>query len=83
MSDLKLCDICGKPISEHAQCENYKVKKRVFHYSEYFLGSFRWEKIDVHTSCLRLLIKAKDKCVDDFISTEEINMTAVDDLCDD
>lgn len=82
MSDLKLCDICGKPIGKYADCKNYKVKKRVFHYGLYVPSFYRYTKIDVHTSCLSLLIKAKDKCIDNFISTEEINMTVVDNMCD-
>lgn len=74
MSEIKVCDICGKYIGENDKCRAFKVK-------EYKVPIWdinnKWLSIDVHDYCLKLLLTIKEKQIDRIIAendiTEELN----------
>lgn len=54
--DVKICDLCYKPLGD--ECRLFKVKELKRVRTE--AGIFRkWQTIDVHTDCLKKLLSAK------------------------
>ena len=47
--DIKICDLCGKPLD---------FRSRKFKVKEYKKGWEIWERIDVHEGCLNKLLNA-------------------------
>lgn len=54
--DIKICDLCGKPLDYG--CRLFKVKELKRVRTE--AGIFgKWQTIDIHTDCLKKLLSAK------------------------
>jgi len=51
--DIKICDLCGKPLDD--RCRMFKVKelRRFRTETGIFSG---WQTIDIHTDCLEKLL---------------------------
>ena len=67
MATIKVCDICGKPIRQHAKHE-YRINKRFWELEN------RWEKIDFCEECylqiVRQIQSKKEQNDDDCISRQ-------------
>lgn len=44
------CDICGEEITNWSEASEFKLKKRIYSFYEYW-----WERTTVHTECWRKL----------------------------
>ena len=54
--DIKICDLCGKPLDY--RCRLFKVKELKRVRTE--AGIFRkWQTIDIHSNCLKKLLSTK------------------------
>lgn len=58
MATVEICDICGKPILQYDGKKRYKIKK-----SQWSLYSLKnpWIECSAHTSCIKLLLAARDR----------------------
>ena len=54
--DIKICDLCGKPLDYRSRMFKVKELKKV----RTEAGIFRkWQTIDIHTNCLKKLMSTE------------------------
>lgn len=61
MATVEICDICGKHINSRETKRQYKIKAKKWKLASVFTYKKGWVECAAHSSCIELLLAAKNR----------------------